>query len=138
MVMRIRDITLTVLAVGSLYGLAYGLRSGATTGYIVEGRNEVSAAQAVRDVGGRVVLDLPIIHGVAAVLSTAQVAALRKTAHIDLFVDAPVQTATITASSATGSNVIDKYAYKMIGADKLAAQGFHGNGVTVAVLDSGL
>jgi len=138
LVMKIRDITLTVMvAVGSLYGLACGLKSGTTTGYIVEGRNGVSAAKAVRDVGGRVVLELPIIHGVSAVLSTAQVATLRKTPHIDLFVDAPVQTA-ITTSSATGSNVIDKYAYKMVGADKLAAQGFHGNGVTVAVLDSGL
>jgi hypothetical protein len=63
--MKIRDITLTVtVAIGSLCGLAYGLKSGPATGYIVEGHDGVSASQAVSDVGGRVVLELPIIHGV--------------------------------------------------------------------------
>src|SRR5581483_11545997 len=137
--MKIRRITLTVtMALGSLYGLGHGLRSGTeTTGYIVEGHNGVSAARTVREVGGRVVLDLPIINGVSASLSTAQVAALRKVSNVDLFVDGPVKTATTTAVQ-TGPNAIEKYAYKMVGADKLAAQGIAGNGVTVAVLDSGL
>jgi serine protease AprX len=136
--MKIRDITVAVsVALGSLYGLTHGLNGSAdTASYIVEGHNGVSAAQAVRDVGGRVVLDLPIIQGVSARLSTAQVAALHRISHIDLFLDGPVKTATTTTQ--TGTNAIEKYAPTLVGADKLAAQGISGNGVTVAVLDSGL
>jgi hypothetical protein len=73
-------------------------------------------AMSLNAVGGRVGLDLPIIHGVSAPLTAAQVAALHKMPKITLFADAPVQNQT-TTSSGSGTNVIDKYAYKFVGAD---------------------
>ena len=102
----------------------------ASSGFIVQGVSTRVATRAVRAVGGRVTHDLPIIHGVSANLSASQVARLRRRSDLQLFADASVKT--------QGSPIIDKYARAFIGADLLAAHGFYGNGVTVAVLDTGL
>ena len=99
-------------------------------GYIVEAHSAANATQAVRRVRGRVTHELPIINGVSALLSASQAATLRQRADLQLFVDATVKT--------QGTPVIDKYARAFVGADLLAAQGYFGNGVTVAVLDTGL
>ena len=110
-----------------------------TKAYIVEADRTVAAARAVRQVGGRVTNELPIVNGVSALLSPGQAARLRKNAHLQLFADSPVsaQTSTSTTISAT-SNVPDIYQRAMIGVNELAAQGINGAGVTVAVLDSGI
>ena len=98
--------------------------------YIVESHGATSVATEVHKVGGRITHDLPIINGVSATLTRAQFAKLKKNTRLDLFADAPVAT--------QGSPIVDQYARAYVGADLLGAQGFFGNGVTVAVLDSGI
>ncbi|HJX19542.1 MAG TPA: S8 family peptidase, partial [Steroidobacteraceae bacterium] len=96
--------------------------------------------------------DLPIIHGVSAMLTPAQAARLRQLGTVDLFADSAVTTqdhsdsrrrstsssSRPSSSSPDASTVPNQDARAEIGADRLAAQGFDGTGVAVAVLDSGL
>ena len=60
--------------------------------YIVEAHGNVSAAKAVRSVGGRITHELPIINGVSADLTPRQVAQLREVADLQLIADALVTT----------------------------------------------
>src|SRR5882757_2152547 len=118
--------------------------------YIVQSHGTQSAARIVRGVGGRITHELPIIHGVSAMLTPAQAARLRQLGTVELFADSTVMTEdhegssySRTSSSGSGGGysspiVPNQDARVEIGADRLGAQGFNGTGVTVAVLDSGL
>src|SRR5207248_436642 len=150
--------------------------------YIVQSHGTQSAVRIVRGVGGRITHELPIIHGVSAMLTPAQAARLRQLGTVDLLADAAVTTqdhsdsyrssttyssttyssttysstsygstsygstsygstsygSTSYSSGSSSSTVPNQDARAEIGADRLAAQGFNGTGVTVAVLDTGL
>jgi serine protease AprX len=134
MVGRFASFVVTLFALGTALAATSSTshaRSSAAAGYIVEAQNSASATKAVQGVGGRVTRELPIVNGVAARLTPSQVARLRSNATLTLFADAPV-------IPQGGKALIDQYDRTMVGADKLAAQGFLGTGVTVAVLDSGV
>ncbi|MGB8693745.1 MAG: S8 family serine peptidase, partial [Steroidobacteraceae bacterium] len=134
--MKARNIVMTALGTLALCAQllaatpAHRSTAAASAGYIVQAHGGASAARAVRRAGGHITHELPIINGVSALLNPAQVAQLRRNTHIDLFADTSVKT--------MGGPIIDQYARVEVGADKLGAQGFFGNGVTVAVLDSGV
>ncbi len=100
--------------------------------YIVEAHSTARAADAVRRAGGAVTHELPIVDGVAAMLSPAQVIRLHKARGVEVFADGPVVTQNNPAV------MPDVYQRKMTGVNTLAAQGFDGLGVTVAILDSGV
>jgi serine protease AprX len=109
-------------------------------GYIVQGTNAESAAQAVRSAGGRITHELPIIEGVSALLTPQQVARLRRNSHLTLFADAPVTTQASAASTSKGTSParVDVYQRAIMGVNTLASEGINGAGVTIAVLDSGI
>ena len=98
--------------------------------YIVRADSVRAAVHAVRRAGGHVMAELPIVSGVSARLSAQQANTLRRNRHLELFADAPLKT--------QGGPIIDQYARIEVGADQLGSQGFFGNGVTVAILDSGI
>ena len=79
-----------------------------TTTFIVEAPSTASAKQQVREVGGRVLAELPDIDAVSASLSARQAQRLKRHPHVSLFADTPVtmQTAAVTAaaSSVTTAN----------------------------------
>ena len=121
--------------------------------YIVQTHGGQSASRAVRDVGGRITHELPIIQGVSAMLTPAQVARLRRTGTVELYADAAVVTQDLSYGRSSGvslstvispgtttyqSQIPDQAARVEIGADRLMAQGLDGSGITVAVLDTGL
>src|SRR2546421_5098562 len=60
--------------------------------YIVQSHGPQSAVRIVRGVGGRITHELPIIHGVPAMLPPAQAARLRQLGTVDLLADAAVTT----------------------------------------------
>src|SRR5437870_12145067 len=66
--------------------------AAAASAYIVQSRGTQSAVRIVRGVGGRITHDLPIIHGVSAMLTPAQAARLRQLGTVDLFADSSVRT----------------------------------------------
>jgi subtilisin family serine protease len=99
------------------------------------------------NVGGQVRQVLPIINGVAADLSSAQVARLRRTPHVHVFEDRPIGTRggtaplTVltdgTAVNAKPNHYVTNYPL-LVGADVVQAVGITGKGVTIAVLDTGV
>jgi serine protease AprX len=132
--MNARKIVATLLAALTLCAQALAATpahrhvAAVATGYIVEANGSGSAAKAVRSVGGRVTRDLPIIDGVAAQLTSAQAAQLRKSASLSLFADGTLVT----------QGGPDAWNMPVMGVDKLHAQGINGTGVTVAVIDTGV
>jgi serine protease AprX len=129
-------------ALGILAGpLATGAPAARGAGiYIVEDRGctagATCAVRAVRRAGGLGMTELPIVNGVSAHLSSAALARLRRTPGIELFADSAVTTqGTSTPLSQTTPDI---YQRAMVGVDELAALGYNGAGVTVAVVDSGI
>jgi serine protease AprX len=133
--MRLRSaivILLGVAAVGSARPQR-ALPSGAPTlppkSLILQGPSAEAAAAAVRAAGGTVTHDLSIIRAVAADVTPAQLsAALRQGGVTRVFPNAEVKTA----------GGPDTFYPERVGAELLHAQGFRGDGVTVAVLDTGI
>ena len=136
--MKVRGITLNLLGALAVVAPAGAVPVSSTAsdsaqacGYIVEGRDTATAVTAVRRAGGRITHEPPIVNGVSADLTPRQVAQLREVADLQLIADALVTTQAVGTTH-------DIYQRAMVGPDQLAAQGFFGNGITVAVLDSGL
>ena len=125
-----KQVSLTVKAFCTLGTTLIAASAGAAkrSGFIVEAHDSASAAAAVRQVGGRVTRDLPIIDGVASQLTTAQATRLRKSTHLSLFPDA----------GATPQGGPDAWNMPVMGVPQLHAQGINGTGVTVAVIDTGV
>ncbi len=70
---------LVALGAGALLGAGGAIASsagGPSTRYIVEGSSSAAASAAVSAVNGRVLVSLPIVHGVAAELTGTEAAAL--------------------------------------------------------------
>ena len=98
------------------------------TPVIVQARDLATAAGAVRRVGGEITHELGIIDAVGARLSTAQRESLRRTAGLTLHEDREARSAGGPWSSIT---------VPLVGADRLHQEGYYGNPVTIAVLDTG-
>ena len=103
--------------------------------FIVQGQNVQRVAQQVRQVGGIITHELSLIQAVGARLNPAQAAALQAEAGMRLFADRPV---IIPAGRMPGQPSHPTTDYPtLVGADALHAAGITGQGVTVAVIDTG-
>src|SRR6267143_741722 len=78
--------------------------AAAASAYIVQSRGTQSPVRIVRGVGGRIIHDLPIIHGASAMLTPAQAARLRQLGTVDLFADSTVMTEEYSGSSYSRSS----------------------------------
>ena len=107
---------------------------GERSPYIVQAATADIARAAVLKVGGLVTGDLSIIRAVGASLDERELLALRADdiPALRVFEDTPVR-----ASSITGS-LPETYYPSEVAAKDLQVGGINGNGVTVAILDSGL
>ena len=132
------------------------IHSSATrTRFIVEAANAEAARRMVSGIAGAVEQNLDIIHGVTARLTAAQVAQLRVMPGVRVYQDRALTTqssltsAVVTAASnnttLTDGTGVETPAlllqtdYTMeTGASTLQAAGNRGQGVTIAVLDTGL
>ncbi len=103
-------------------------RDARSMSVIVQAREMAAAVAAVRQAGGEMTHELPIINSVGARLTPGQVRAIRRSGNARVYADRTVRTA--------GSN--QDFAPYITGADRLHAEGITGNGVTVAVLDTGI
>ena len=135
--MRIKVI-LSILAVISLaFDMSQAPAPTAVTSYIVQGASLEVVTAAVIAVDGEITHELGIINAVAAVLTERE--RDRLTAHGDfrISVDAAVE----VAGKPGGRNMVSSEAVTekpaLTPIDALHAEGITGNGVTVAVLDSG-
>src|SRR5215472_7265768 len=88
----IRLLAAALALVGATQAHASPPKASRASGYIVETRGQDSATQAVRRAGGRITHELPIIHGVSALLTPRQAARLRRNSALQLFADSAVQT----------------------------------------------
>jgi serine protease AprX len=115
-------------------------RGGPTTvSVIVEGRPGADAvvARRVRELGGRVSRALPIIHGVAAAVPTQRLAALAADPAIGAV--APDARARMSATTASDGLTAPTSDYRQaIRVDQVWQAGDQGQGVTVALVDTGV
>lgn len=109
----------------------------ATARVIVQAHDQASAAAAVRDAGGTITLDLPIVDGFAATVPAAALDALAQHTSIrQITADETVSVAETT--STTNETTLNHVLVREIGADQLHAAGINGTGVGVAVIDTGI
>ncbi|HET7487596.1 MAG TPA: S8 family peptidase [Acidimicrobiales bacterium] len=92
------------------------------------------AVEAVEQAGGHVTRPLPLVDGVAAEVPAAALPALAATPGLIVTPDASVKVQGTVAGGATGTSAYRK----VTGADQLAADGYDGTGVTVALVDTGI
>ena len=101
-----------------------------TSSYIVQAESAAMARDFVIEAGGRVTATLTIIDAVGARLNDAQVSWLRaQQGQIIVFADAKVE---------VSGSVEETHYPTLVSAETLHQQGITGDGVTVAVLDTGL
>ncbi len=126
---------LTALAGTCLAGVpAASADSGETV--IVTSAGSLSPATAVLDVGGTVLTQYHLIDGVQASIPTAEESALAALPGITVTPDLSVSVQSTTQS--TGPHTPSDAFLQQTGATRLAARGDTGQGVTVAVLDTGI
>ncbi len=124
--------------------------------YIVQAADLASARDAVLAVGGVVTRELGIINAVGARLTPEALAALQKRADIRTLADGAMATSAAKSTAKTSDTTTTTSSFttmlatleterppnaafpKLIEADRAAAGGIRGAGVTVAVLDTGL
>ncbi|HVF76140.1 MAG TPA: S8 family peptidase [Acidimicrobiales bacterium] len=114
--------------------------AGATERVIVQADagGLASATRAVTAAGGRVTLALPIVNGFAAEVPAAAAARLRNAEGVRAVTpDAEVTVQATTSSTVNPTSINSVYA-RETGADQLWAEGITGNGVTVALVDTGV
>lgn len=98
--------------------------------YIVQSTSAVAAQRVVEQAGGKVTATLNIINAVGAELDSAQVTWLRNQSDdIRVYDDGTLE---------VSGEVKDTHYQTLVGADVLHKQGVTGEGVTIAVLDTGL
>ena len=100
---------------------------------IVQGDDVATAANAVRDVGGEITHMLAIIDAVAARIPAAQRTRLEERATLRVYDDHAVE----VAAKGGKYRIPDTHYPDLVGASALHAQRIYGDGVTVAVLDTG-
>lgn len=114
---------------------------GPTLPVIVQGHpgHAAAAADAVEAVGGSVTYDLSIVHGVAADIPAASVARLRAMPGVRAVTpDAPVHVQSTSTTSSTNLSTVNSVYAREVQADLLWAEGVKGDGVTVALIDTGV
>ena len=110
-----------------------------TAKIIVQGA--ASAESAVREMGGRITHDLPLIGGFSAEVPAANVPDIANLPGVlNVTPDEPTHVqGAITTSSAPGStNNIPSVYKKVTRGDALSNAGFRGQGVTIALIDTGV
>ena len=113
--------------------------------WIVRGARVAVLRSAVAAVGGRVTHELEIISAVAAELTPAQAEALRAHPAVTLFADhgidmvgrSPSERARERWRDVVLADVPEAEFRRRIGIDEAYARGFDGDGVTIAVIDTG-
>ncbi|HWZ62090.1 MAG TPA: S8 family serine peptidase, partial [Steroidobacteraceae bacterium] len=125
-------LTLLALSGGDVARTA-GPSGRASRIYIVQARSADEAGRAVRQAGGQVRAELPVIRAVSAVLDQRELGALQRAAVplLEVYDDSQVRASSLGALPET-------YYPSEIGARPLHTGGTVGTGVTVAVVDSGL
>ena len=111
-------------------------RSGGDVKVIVQSieGSFVSTERAIKQAGGKVTLDLPIINGVAATLPARAITGLATIEGVrSISLDRPV-----TVQGGGDSTSADSVYPKVVNADNAWQAGASGSGVTVAVLDTGI
>jgi serine protease AprX len=113
---------------------AMTLGGSAAEQYIVQGSSSKAAAVEVHAEHGVVLSALPIVHGVVAKLTADEVAAARQ-AGLQVSPNLPVTVEGINL--APGQDPSSNFG-SVTGANSMWSQGDYGQGVTVAVLDTGI
>jgi serine protease AprX len=128
---------LTILLVVPFLAVPGSLRPPAaslTASYIVQGLDSNQAARAVEACGGTVTSRLDIIDGVGALLTSQMVESLGK----DPAIRAITPNGRVEASGNGRNNTPASDYPDAVGADEVWSQGDIGQGVTVAVVDTGI
>ncbi|HET9772444.1 MAG TPA: S8 family serine peptidase, partial [Acidimicrobiia bacterium] len=103
---------------------------------IVQGPNEAGVRAAIAAVGGEVTRDLWVVGGVAADVPEDRVAALRAAPGItSVTEDGTVEVQEAQPSPLHAATAVYP---KVVGADRLWTEGVDGEGVTVALIDTGI
>jgi len=136
-----KRIAQAVLALAMVLALVGSASAGSipTSSYIVQAASAEKAAAVVNAYGGSVTSALPIINGVAANLTESESILLSKNPEIlALTKDHEVKlSASESASSPVDGKTSTDYP-EVAGADVVWENGITGNGITVAVLDTGI
>jgi serine protease AprX len=129
------------MAAALLGGCAAPQAQAAMESVIISGTDSRSVASLVTHFGGTVTSRLDVIDGVAAQIPVSAEDALRKSPGIT----SVVPNGTVTSEDQSASLLLDQNGQppstdypNEVGADQVWAQGDHGEGVGVAVLDSGI
>ncbi len=107
---------------------------------IVQATDVAAARRAVASAGGRVDRPLPIVHGVAATVPSTDLQMLAERPGVRAVTsDSSVRFASVPSGRATTSAVNPPSVYRSeVQAGQAHGQGANGQGVTVAVLDTGI
>ena len=100
---------------------------------LVQAESAAAAADLARAYGGQVQESLPIIHAVAADVPAGRLAALRADPRLIALHDDRVATA-----ASFGGNAPEVNFPQVVGADQAWQAGVTGQGITVAVVDTGI
>jgi len=109
-----------------------------TKSYILQGANSDRLNTVVAKVGGNVSREFPIINAVAAMLTPQQAQEIRELGGVRIQDDRTVMTMSNGIASGEPKKwAINNYISQQVGANHLHDEGITGQGVTVAVVDSG-
>ena len=125
------------LAAATLGPAAAAVRApagAATTRVIVQSSAGEGAAAAVEAAGGRVTRTLDLVHGVAATMPAGGAATLARSPGLVVTPDVRVRVQGDVAPAPAGTSVYGD----VVGASALRQAGNRGDGVTVAVIDTGI
>lgn len=111
-----------------------------TTTYIVQALSSSDASRIVSESGGNVVKQLGLINGVVAELTDAQYAELKNDPDVDAVTkNIEVKSTSKSGAGLNGTNGKTNTDYpEVVGADLAWGAGYTGQGVTVAILDTGI
>ncbi len=125
------------LIVGLMSGVLVPMNGGysRSASYIVQAQSSAEARQLVEAQGGVVTSDLPVIHGVGALLTEQAVRALSAHSGVSIHSNTRVGASSLMSKN---PNLPDTDYPEVVGADYLWQQGITGEGVSVAIIDTGI
>jgi len=139
----LRSFFTVILVVGVLLSsLGYApptVAEGPWLRVIVQGDSLAGARTAVMQLGGEIDADIPIITSVVARIQASRLPDLMAdTGVVRVTQDRPVRLTAMPADSSGSSSAVDVEFPKAIGVQEVWQQGIRGQGVTVAVVDTGI